>query len=195
LLSKAQVLLLDEPTNHLDFETVEALAHALQRFAGTVFFICHDRTFVNLVATNILEVNNGKVERYPGKYEDYVYHLESVAREERGERSAHLVTEEREKSKAPATATSRPKEKADEVRLQKTVLKPEITKLKKRANEAEQRMKHCTEERDKLLEEIRKNPFFHSKDRNKRLKELQAGIEEAETEWYSLQEKLNTLDL
>ncbi len=75
LLSKCQVILLDEPTNHLDFETVEALGRALKSFSGTIFFVSHDRTFVNLVATQIVEVGGGAVIRYPGSYEDYVYHL------------------------------------------------------------------------------------------------------------------------
>ncbi|MBI4397801.1 MAG: ABC-F family ATP-binding cassette domain-containing protein, partial [Candidatus Omnitrophica bacterium] len=82
LLSKSNVLLLDEPTNHLDFETVEALAGALAAFRGTVFFICHDRTFVNRVATEIFDVKGGRVIRYPGTYTDYVYHLEMKVREE-----------------------------------------------------------------------------------------------------------------
>jgi ATP-binding cassette subfamily F protein 3 len=85
LLSKSNVLLLDEPTNHLDFETVEALGNALRRFKGTVFFVSHDRTFVNLVATEIIEVNNGQVMRYPGTYEEYVYYLEKKADEEGAE--------------------------------------------------------------------------------------------------------------
>ncbi len=85
LLSKANVLLLDEPTNHLDFETVEALGNSLRKFKGTVFFVSHDRTFVNLVATEIIEVNNGQVMRYPGTYEEYVYYLEKKADEEGAE--------------------------------------------------------------------------------------------------------------
>lgn len=193
LLSKPQVLLLDEPTNHLDFETVEALAHALQRFAGTVFFICHDRTFVNLVATSIVEVNNGKVKRYPGKYEDYVYHLESIAREEREERHTHEAGAVHEKSQTGVPLPEKKQEKLDESKQEKAALKAEISKLKKRVEVAEQRMNHLAQERDKLLEEISKNPFFHSKDRNKRLKELQAGIEEAEAEWNGLAEKLEKL--
>jgi ATP-binding cassette subfamily F protein 3 len=82
LLTKSQVLLFDEPTNHLDFETVEALGRALKEFSGTLFFISHDRTFVNLVASEIVEVNNGMVRRYPGTYEDYVYHLEKTLKHE-----------------------------------------------------------------------------------------------------------------
>jgi len=76
LLSKSHILLLDEPTNHLDFETVEALGTALKTFYGTVFFISHDRTFVNMLATQIIEISNGIVGRYPGRYEEYVYSLE-----------------------------------------------------------------------------------------------------------------------
>ncbi len=191
LLSKSQVLLLDEPTNHLDFETVEALAGALKNFAGTVFFISHDRTFVNLIASTILEVNDGKVRRYPGTYEDYVYHLESEAREERSERSAHAHPETGGKSKpgAKENASAQPKEEPSH----KNVLKAETSKLKKRITQAEARVHHLTEERDKILEDIRKNPFFHSKDRNKRLKELQSAVEEAETEWLALQENLEKL--
>ncbi|MDP8230019.1 MAG: ABC-F family ATP-binding cassette domain-containing protein, partial [Candidatus Gorgyraea atricola] len=59
LLSRNDVLLLDEPTNHLDFETVEAFGKALKAFNGTVFFISHDRTFVNMLATRIVEVKDG----------------------------------------------------------------------------------------------------------------------------------------
>ncbi len=80
LLTKRSVLLLDEPTNHLDFDTVEALGAALRQFQGTVFFISHDRTFVNMVATEIVEVKQGAVVQYPGSYADYVYHLERAVR-------------------------------------------------------------------------------------------------------------------
>ncbi len=181
LLAKSQVLLLDEPTNHLDFETVEALGHALKNFAGTVFFISHDRTFVNLVATHILEVNNGKIRRYPGTYEDYVYHLESLARSEKAELESHHHGEAVEKPKAHEAASPAEKEKAEALQAEK-VQKAEATKVKRKITETERRKKNLTEERDKIHEEIQKNPFFYSKDRNKRLKELERGIEEAEAE-------------
>jgi ATP-binding cassette, subfamily F, member 3 len=78
-LNKADVYLLDEPTNHLDFETVEAMGTALREFNGTVFVVSHDRTFVNLLATDILEVKNGQVKRILGDYESYVWRLEQEA--------------------------------------------------------------------------------------------------------------------
>jgi len=80
LLRRRPLLLLDEPTNHLDFETVEALAEALARFRGTVVFISHDRTFVSRVATEVLEVDGGRVRRRSGDYGDYVEDLDRRVR-------------------------------------------------------------------------------------------------------------------
>ncbi|MBI4970495.1 MAG: ABC-F family ATP-binding cassette domain-containing protein [Candidatus Omnitrophica bacterium] len=94
LLTKSNVLLLDEPTNHLDFETVEALGNALKDFLGTIFFISHDRTFVNLVATEIFDVKEGRVINYPGDYAEYVYYLERKVAEEMGETVVENVVEE-----------------------------------------------------------------------------------------------------
>lgn len=74
-LSGSEVFLLDEPTNHLDFETVENLAAALKNFNGTVILISHDRTFVSMACDEIVEVNNGKVVRVFGGYEDYVWRI------------------------------------------------------------------------------------------------------------------------
>lgn len=85
LLERKPVLLLDEPSNHLDFETVEALGEALKSYQGTLFFVSHDRTFVHLVATEILEIHDGKVIRYPGTYDEYVWRIQKRAEEEERE--------------------------------------------------------------------------------------------------------------
>jgi ATP-binding cassette, subfamily F, member 3 len=78
-LGEFDVILLDEPTNHLDFETVESMGAALGEFNGTVFVVSHDRTFVNLLADEIWEVQNGMVKRVLGSYEDYVWQKEQEA--------------------------------------------------------------------------------------------------------------------
>ena len=76
LLKKVPFLLFDEPTNHLDFETVEALTQALQNFKGSLVIVSHDRGFVRRIGTKILEVGNGRVEQYPGTYDEYVWSLQ-----------------------------------------------------------------------------------------------------------------------
>src|SRR5580700_1420616 len=84
LLSTHNVLILDEPGNHLDVDTVEALAEALVEYEGTVIFTSHDRHFAKRVATCIVEVRDGRVTHYNGRYDAY---LDKVNKEiEAGER-------------------------------------------------------------------------------------------------------------
>src|SRR3954470_22671569 len=71
LLSDHNILILDEPGNHLDVDTVDALAEALIEYQGTVIFTSHDRHFTRRVATAIVEVRDGRVVQYGGKYDAY----------------------------------------------------------------------------------------------------------------------------
>jgi len=73
MLGRHNVLLMDEPTNHLDMESIESLQLALEKYAGTLVFVSHDREFVSGLATRIFEVNgDGTVTDYPGGYEDFL---------------------------------------------------------------------------------------------------------------------------
>lgn len=83
LLKRSPLLLLDEPTNHLDFETVETLTEALRDYEGTVVVVSHDRSFIRRVSSQILEIRDGRVEKYPGTYDDYVWSLQKGALKER----------------------------------------------------------------------------------------------------------------
>ena len=71
LLHPANFLLLDEPTNHLDIRAKDILLEALAGYSGTVVFVSHDRYFIDKLAARIFEVGEGRVEVYPGNYEDY----------------------------------------------------------------------------------------------------------------------------
>ncbi len=83
LLKRSPLLLLDEPTNHLDFDTVEALTEALRDYPGSVIVVSHDRGFIGRVATKILEIRDGRVESYPGTYDEYVWSLQKGVLSER----------------------------------------------------------------------------------------------------------------
>jgi ATPase subunit of ABC transporter with duplicated ATPase domains len=70
------VLLMDEPTNHLDMESIESLNTALEKFAGTLVFVSHDREFVSSLATRIIEIRlDGTIVDYRGSYEEYLSSL------------------------------------------------------------------------------------------------------------------------
>ena len=68
LVSQPDVLLLDEPTNHLDIEAIEWLETFLMEYAGAVIFVTHDRTFLEKVATRIVEIDRGMLTSWPGDY-------------------------------------------------------------------------------------------------------------------------------
>ena len=65
-------MLLDEPTNHLDFESINWLINYVKQYPHTVLFVTHDRYFLNEVSTRIIELDRGKLNAYPGNYEDYI---------------------------------------------------------------------------------------------------------------------------
>jgi ATP-binding cassette, subfamily F, member 3 len=73
LLHPSNFLLLDEPTNHLDMRAKDVLLESLEDYNGTVVFVSHDRYFIDKLATRIFEVGGGRVEVFPGNYEDYLW--------------------------------------------------------------------------------------------------------------------------
>jgi ATPase subunit of ABC transporter with duplicated ATPase domains len=72
MLGRHNVLLMDEPTNHMDMESIESLNIALDKYAGTLIFVSHDREFVSSLATRILEVRDGEIIDFRGGYEEYL---------------------------------------------------------------------------------------------------------------------------
>jgi ATP-binding cassette, subfamily F, member 3 len=79
LLDPANFLLLDEPTNHLDMRAKDVLLDALEGYTGTVVFVSHDRYFIDKLATRVFEIGDGKVEVYPGNYEDFMWRKQGGA--------------------------------------------------------------------------------------------------------------------
>ena len=71
LVVQPDVLLLDEPTNHLDFEAIRWLETFLIGLRTSVLFITHDRTFLDKVATRIVELDRGRLLSYPGNFAAY----------------------------------------------------------------------------------------------------------------------------
>ena len=76
ILERTDVLLLDEPTNHLDTRSMEWLEDYLLHYKGTVLLVSHDRYFLDVVVTRIVELENGKPNFYGGNYSFYVQEKE-----------------------------------------------------------------------------------------------------------------------
>ncbi|OME99480.1 ABC transporter ATP-binding protein [Paenibacillus amylolyticus] len=82
LVSKPKFLILDEPTNHLDEGSMRWLEEWLSSYEGTLLFVSHDRTFIDQVATGVIEFSPDALTTYKGGYSDYKIHKERELREQ-----------------------------------------------------------------------------------------------------------------
>ncbi len=96
LLQKPDILLLDEPTNHLDAETVAWLEHHLQRYAGTIIAVTHDRYFLDNVAEWILELDRGEGIPWKGNYSSWLEQKQNKLKVEEKSESERQKTLQRE---------------------------------------------------------------------------------------------------
>jgi ATP-binding cassette subfamily F protein 3 len=178
MLSKHNVLILDEPGNHLDVESVDALIDALREYEGTVLFTSHDRHFTSHVATCIVEVRDGRVVNYSGKYAAY---LEKVNEEiEAGERERDT---ERKKLPAEVLKPNRPAPRTkrrlgSDIAKELKAVESAIAQFdeRKRTLNAQYQSESDSQESLRLHEE---------------LSGVMAQLSEAEEKWARLQEELD----
>ena len=144
MLSEANFLILDEPTNHLDILSKEILEQALNRYTGTVFYVSHDRYFINQTATRILELTGNTLVNYIGNYDYYL--------EKKDELTKIYVPSATEEETASLPSSSA--ETAGKLTWQQQ--KEEQARIRKRQNElkkTENRI-HVLEVRDKEIDEL-----------------------------------------
>ncbi len=138
MLSNANFLLLDEPTNHLDSSSKEILEEALNEYTGTVFFVSHDRFFVNMTATRILDLHDGSITNYIGNYD---YYLEK--RDEPGKEVADAPgNAEKGESNVTENALSWAEQKAEAARKRKQ--ENDIRRIEEKIGENEKRSAEIT---------------------------------------------------
>ncbi|MCR5545189.1 MAG: ABC-F family ATP-binding cassette domain-containing protein [Lachnospiraceae bacterium] len=94
MLSGANFLILDEPTNHLDMESKDILESALNGFSGTVFYVSHDRYFINQTAHRILELRDETLYSYLGNYDYYLSKRDEAVYQGQKEENVEETVEE-----------------------------------------------------------------------------------------------------
>lgn len=97
LVDEPDLLILDEPTNHLDIKMVEWLEQLLKEFKGTLIFVSHDRSFIDNLATRILDLDRGKMAGFNAPYEKYLSekdHALEVEAAQRAQEDKVLAQEE-----------------------------------------------------------------------------------------------------
>lgn len=144
MLSEANFLILDEPTNHLDMVSKEILEQALNNYTGTVFFVSHDRYFINQTATRILDLTGQTIVNYIGNYDYYLEKQEELTRV--------YVTERQNPSVEPARITGQevPEESGkldwQEQKKQQAAIRKKQNDLKK----TEEEIARLEEEKEQL---------------------------------------------
>ncbi|HET8892358.1 MAG TPA: ABC-F family ATP-binding cassette domain-containing protein [Candidatus Angelobacter sp.] len=137
LLHPSNFLLLDEPTNHLDLRAKDVLLDSLQKFTGTVVFVSHDRYFIDKLATRVFEIGDGRVEVFPGNYEDYLWRKEG-----KGGAAADpsLASASTQVIASPAIATNHdaPEKSAEPETKQKRLNPIKLKQMKERLQELEE---------------------------------------------------------
>jgi ATP-binding cassette subfamily F protein 3 len=103
LVKPGNLLLMDEPTNHLDLASSESLASSLTTFDGTLIFVSHNRSLIRSLATRIWNVEDGKVDTYPGTLDEYLYSMTL-------RRQAVAITD----TKLPQSKAPTPQSRADD---------------------------------------------------------------------------------
>lgn len=176
LLGDFNILILDEPGNHLDVETVEALAHALLDYKGTVIFTSHDRHFVKRIATTVVEVRDGRARDYQGDYDAYLYYVNKEIEEGERERGANRMAAAPE-AKAGAGGKSLSGKDHHNARKQLRNLEKAIAKLDSQKKELNAEML-STSDADRAME-------LHEQ-----IAAIQEELNEAEEKWVELSEEL-----
>ncbi|MBR3339698.1 MAG: ABC-F family ATP-binding cassette domain-containing protein [Lachnospiraceae bacterium] len=178
MLSNANFIMLDEPTNHLDIESREILESAINAYTGTLFYVSHDRYFINRTAGRIFDLTHKTLLNYIGNYDYYLEKKEDV--EKAGLAPELLVT----------------KENADsEAKLDWKAQKEDAARKRKRAND----IKRCEKEIDTLeKEDLEIDTLFEDPKVScdpaectrlgNRKEQIAARLEELYTLWEELQE-------
>lgn len=181
MLQKANFLILDEPTNHLDLASKEILETALLHFTGTIFFVSHDRYFINKIADKVFHLEKNGITIYLGNYDYYIEKkTEQEEREKLERKDIPIVTAISDSN--PATLSfSEQKKLQSEKRKKERQIKQLETEIETLENELSEKEIEMT------------NPeFFNDHEKlihlSNECSELKEKIEELMDEWSVLQE-------
>ena len=168
MIQGANLIILDEPTNHLDINSVEALEDALSNYDGTLILVSHDRFFLNRVCDNILIFEDNNIKHYDGNYNYYLT---------RKEKQDNIDSQKKHQQKN-----------------RKSTSNISLNKISLRIKEVEKLVLDIENE-IKIFETILCQPDFYKEINNKEIieayKNKKTLLEEYETEWLDLTEKLN----
>jgi ATP-binding cassette subfamily F protein 3 len=197
LVSPGNLLLMDEPTNHLDLASSESLAQSLTTYDGTLVFVSHNRSLIRTLATKIWNVEEGRVETYPGTLDEYMYSMaqrrQGVAVAEPGglrdPRGAAKVAAPKESADAEKARKRREAEARQKKSQKLGPLEKQVAQLEERVGQLE------AEQKVRSAELSDPSVYDDAARRNKLLTEYQTAaekLEELTARWETAMSELET---
>jgi ATP-binding cassette subfamily F protein 3 len=178
---RPNLLLLDEPTNHLDFEMRHSLITALQEFAGAVIVVSHDRGLLRSVCDQFWLVADGAVRDFDGDLDEYATWLEK--------RGSNASTPSAPKPRSDGDKRADRKRGAD--------ARKDLAPRKQEIRTIETSLAKLGQEREKLDKELASLDYgnaAHARKVTERHAALKREIEQLETRWLELSERLESQD-
>ncbi|RYL87871.1 ABC transporter ATP-binding protein [Sporolactobacillus sp. THM7-4] len=186
MMRRDNLLILDEPTNHLDLDSKEILEAALTDYPGTIFFVSHDRYFINTIATRVLELSREGIVNYLGNYD---YYVEKKAEMEEIDALEAQSSPSKQPSEPPADSKSQflkdKEQKKQKRQLTRSIeqLEADINKLETQIDEYEQSL---------LTPEVY-NDTIKAKEVQKQMEQKKKELDERLEKWEELQLSLEEL--
>ncbi len=189
LLRPSNFLVLDEPTNHLDVAACEVLENALRTYDGTLLFISHDRTFINALATRVVDVRHGTLTDYLGDYDRYLEKQEGGAASAEANAGSEPASESAAKQRKQARIADRRRERERLRTLQRA--RRSLTAIEADLIERE-------EELEDLSNQLTEPHIYRDGEAVRSIEvaraELQTAIEEGYANWESIAAEIETAE-
>lgn len=188
-LEKDNFLLMDEPTNHLDIEAKEVLEEALDNYDGTLFFVSHDRYFINELANKIISVRDGHAKIYNGNYS---YYLDEKAKQAAAAQEAEAQKAETETT--PAASQNKGKLSYQEQKARDS----QKRKLERAVSDAEAKIEKLEAEEKEIQTEMANPEIAASFEKlgplQEKLSAVQKQLDQANNDWENALDALDEFE-
>ena len=178
---KPALLVLDEPTNHLDLDMRDALALALQAYAGAVLIVAHDRDLLEKIVDDLWVVQNGTLHTYQGNLEEYT--------------AGRLSTPS---SEGTVTQTDSSSVSKKEQRRERAASRGALAQLKKQVKDLEKQLERATADLQKIEQTLADETTYSEMTTDElntllaKAGKLRQTVESIEEQWMEAVEKLET---
>ncbi len=167
IAAKGNFLMLDEPTNHLDMQSVDMLIDALNKYKGTLILVSHDRYFISKTANRIWNIEDGKINDFPGDYAEFTVWQQDKAKREQAAIAAAKAAPVAKKEEKPV-----PKPKNDLSNEQLNNLKNEYKKQQKAFQKLEEEINKLKQDAQALELKLADPAVYSNKDEFKKVDDL-----------------------